>query len=72
MFTDVCAKYPYVFASEITTPPATMSDPPSKTVVEGTCLKTSHESIWAITKKKTTYSPSSLPKSQGGAFTVQP
>jgi hypothetical protein len=53
-------------------PPATISVPPIRIVVEGACLKISHESNWAITKKKTTYKPSSLPKAHGGALTVQP
>jgi len=39
---------------------------------EGGCLKKTHEIICPITKKNTTYSPMSFPKSHGGTFTIHP
>src|ERR1700735_1167516 len=61
----------YAFANEITIPPATINNPPIITIGEGVCLKKSQEMSWAMMKKKTTYSPRSFPKSQGGALTVK-
>jgi hypothetical protein len=62
----------YAFDREITTPPAIMRHPPTRTAGDGVCLNISHERICAKIKKKTTYNPSSSPNFQGGAFTVQP
>ncbi len=53
-------------------PPAMISAPPTHTCGDGACLNAAQEMTCAITKKKTTYSPNSLPKSHGGQFTVQP
>ena len=62
----------YWVETAITTPPATINSPPVKTGIDGACLNPTHETNWAITKKNVTYSPSSLPKSQAGAFTSHP
>jgi hypothetical protein len=44
----------WLFATPITTPPATINKPPSSVAVDGGWLKNTHETTWAITKKNTT------------------
>jgi hypothetical protein len=57
---------------EMMAPPATMNPPPIRMVRVGGWRNTIQEINCATTKKNTTYTPRSRPKSHAGAFTKYP